>query len=147
MSNTDVVKMLQLVKRVKVSTGSYQRRLELSEADVQSLSGLFDYVLSTLKDQRFNVYTAALMCQCGCFMTNEHFGAEESMHYYNGKYYYEDGAVVSESYMETLNKEFGDTWYIKYTPDKVDVKKLSGVHRANDGYVLVTGSYENCVMS
>ena len=147
MSNTDVVKMLQLVKRVKVSTGGYQRRLELSEADVQSLSGMFDYVLSTLKEQRFNVYTAALMCQCGCFMTNVHFGAEESMHYYNGKYYYEDGAVVSESYMEMLNKELGDTWYIKYTPDKVDVKKLSGMHRANDGYTLATGSYENCVSS
>lgn len=109
MSNTDVVKMLQLVKRVKLSTGGYKRRLELSEADVQSLSGIFDYVLSTLKEQKFNVYIAALMCQCGCFITNVYFGAEESMHYYNGKYYYEEGAVVSESYMEVLNKKFGDT--------------------------------------
>lgn len=147
MSNTDVVKMLQLVKRVKLSTGGYKRRLELSEADVQSLSGLFDYMLSTLKEQKFNVYTAALMCQCGCFMTNVYFGAEESMHYYNGKYYYEEGVVVSESYMEILNKEFGDTWHIKYTPDEVDVKKLSDMHRANDGYTLVTGSYEDCVSS
>jgi len=108
---------------------------------------MFDYVLSTLKEQKFNVYTAALMCQCGCFMTNEHFGAEESMHYYNGKYYYEDGAVVSESYMEMLNKEFEDTWYVKYTPDEVDVKKLSEMHRANDGYTLATGSYEDCIVS
>ena len=147
MSNTDVVKMLQLVKRVKLSTRGYTRRLELSETGVQSISGMFDYVLGTLKEQKFNVYTAALMCQCGCFMTNEHFGAEESMHYYNGKYYYEDGAVVSESYMEILNKEFGDTWCIKYTPDEVDVKKLSDKHRANDGFTLVTGSYEDCVAS
>lgn len=147
MSNTDIVKMLQLVKRVKLSTRGYTRRLELSDVGVQSLSGMFDYVLSTLKEQKFNVYTAALMCQCGCFMTNEHFGAEESMHYYNGKYYYEDGAVVSESYMEMLNKEFEDTWYVKYTPDEVDVKKLSEMHRANDGYTLATGSYEDCIVS
>lgn len=147
MSNTDVVKMLQLIKRVKLYTGGYKRRLELSEADVQSLSGMFDYVLSTLKEQKFNVYTAALMCQCGYFITNVYFGAEESMHYYNGKYYYEEGAVVSESYMEVLNKKFGDTWYIKYTPDEVDIKKLSDMHRANDGFTLITGSYENCVIS
>lgn len=147
MSNTDVVKMLQLVKRVKLSTGGYKRRLELSEVDVQSLSGMFDYVFGTFREQRFDVYTAVLMCQCGCFVANEHFGAEESMHYYNGKYYYEDGAVVSESYVKVLNEEFKDTWYIKYTPDEVDEKKLGDMHRANDGFTLITGSYENCVMS
>lgn len=147
MSDTDVVKMLRLIKRVRLSTRGCTCRLELSDEGVKVLSEMFDYVLGTFKERKFNVYTATLMCQCGCFVSNEHFGAEESMHYYNGKYYYEDGAVVPESYMDGLNKEFKDTWYIKYTPDEVDEKKLSDMHRANGGYMLITGSYEDCVTS
>lgn len=46
-----------------------------------------------------NLDEALLSAKNGNFVTNEYFGHTQSLHYYNGKFYYEDGAVVPKEFL------------------------------------------------
>ena len=84
-------------------------------------------------------------CKEGNFVTNLYFDSEQSMHMYNDKLYYEDGAVVPEDFIHNESWAIED-WKIKHAADKVDKNKLSELHENSRGMMLNTGSYEDCII-
>ena len=68
---------------------------------------------------------ALLKAKEGNFITNEYLDTYECIHYYNGKFYYEDGAVIPEDTMYENDYTKNANWRIKFTADQVDKEKLS----------------------
>lgn len=80
----------------------------------------------------------------GNFLSNNYFGDEESMHYYKGNYYYEDGPILDEKLIDSLGKEDWD-WYVKYPKEKVNLEKLQEMHSSNRISRIYSISYEDCI--
>ena len=92
-----------------------------------------------------NLYEALNSAEEGNFVTHRTFGADQSLHYYSGKYYYEDGAgFVSADFLESQDWA-REGWCIKYAADRIDREELQRIHENNRGYVLPEGSYESCL--
>lgn len=83
----------------------------------------------------------------GCFVSCNGLERNESIHWYNGKYYFEDGAVVTEDFLEERSWAFEGIWYIKASEDDVDKEKLRMMHEDSKGLMLSTGSYEDCILT
>ena len=64
----------------------------------------------------------------GNFVTSSMFDRNQSMHWYNGKYYYEDGAVVPEEFLYKEDWAIGYPWEIIIPKEKVDFAKLKSMH-------------------
>lgn len=96
------------------------------------------------KGVTMNLQEALLAAKDGNFVTNEYFSRTESLHWYKGKYYYEDGAVVSKEYL--LNQDFAvnGEWSIAISKEGVDFDRLKLLHDKNKGRMLISGSYMEC---
>lgn len=83
----------------------------------------------------------------GNFVTNQYFDSDQSMHYWNGKFYYEDGAVVTQEFLETQKFATEGEWRICIPVEKVDRERLNKVHIDSRGMMLDSKSgYQQCVL-
>lgn len=92
-----------------------------------------------------NLKEAFLSAKEGNFVTSEMFDRNQSMHYYQGDFYYEDGAVVPMEFLYNENWAVQYPWSIRISKDKVDFDKLKEMHEKSMGYMLQKGSYMDCV--
>lgn len=95
-------------------------------------------------------HEAEIKAEEGNFMTHRGFSSYESMHYFNGELYYEDGAVINHhlSWLFENIKDFGENWEIKYSADMVDKEKLAQLHN-KAGSLMISHfgeSYEDAIM-
>lgn len=88
---------------------------------------------------------ALLKAKEGNFITNEYLDTYECIHYYNGKFYYEDGAVIPEDNMYENDYTKNANWRIKFTADQVDKEKLSKMHEKSQGLMLINSSYVEAI--
>ena len=88
---------------------------------------------------------ALLKAKEGNFITNEYLDTYECIHYYNGKLYYEDGAVIPEDTMYENDYTKNANWRIKFTADQVDKEKLSKMHEKSQGLMLINSSYVEAI--
>ena len=82
----------------------------------------------------------------GNFVTSTQFSKDQSMHWYKGKYYYEDGAVVPEEFLYNEDWAVNYPWEIIISKEKVDFIKLDKMHKRSMGYMLQKGSYMDCTI-
>lgn len=82
----------------------------------------------------------------GNFVTNEHFDRNQSLHYYNGQFYYEDGAVVTPDFLYAQDFAVNGAWKISIRKENVNRNKLHDMHENNKGYTLQSGSYHECYL-
>ena len=87
-----------------------------------------------------NLKEAFLSAKEGNFVISSVFDNSQSMHYYKGKYYYEDGAVVSEEFLYNEDWARQYSWEISIPKEKVDFDKLKKMHERSMGYMLQKGS-------
>ena len=88
---------------------------------------------------------ALLKAKEGNFITNEYLDTYESIHYYNGKFYYAAGAVIPEDTMYENDYTKNANWRIKFTADQVDKEKLSKMHEKSQGLMLINSSYVEAI--
>lgn len=91
-----------------------------------------------------NLNEALLSAKYGNFVTNEYFDKTQSLHYYNGKFYYEDGAVVPKEFLHSQDFAINGKWSIAIQKEDIDFDKLKSIHDENKGYMLSSGSYMDC---
>lgn len=82
----------------------------------------------------------------GNFVTNQYFDNDQSMHFYNGELYYEDGCIVTEEYL--IRQLFATTgeWRIHTPKESIDIDKLNKMHIESKGYTLHGKSYNDCII-
>lgn len=93
-----------------------------------------------------NLREAFVSAKEGNFVTSTMFDKNQSMHYYNGKYYYEDGAVVPKEFLFNEDWAIQYPWEIRIPKEKVDFDKLKKMHDRSMGYMLEKGNYMECVI-
>ena len=93
------------------------------------------------------LYEALEYARKGCFVTCNGLENYESIHWYNGKYYFEDGAVVTKEFLENSFWAAKGNWRIKASEEDVDKEKLKKMHEESKGLMLFTGSYEDCILT
>ena len=81
----------------------------------------------------------------GCFVTSSVFSTDQSMHYWNGKFYYEDGAVVPTEFLDKEDWAHDMPWRVVATKEQVDLDKLNKMHVDSHGYMLERNSYMECI--
>ena len=91
-----------------------------------------------------NLQEALLAAESGNFVTNEYFSQAESLHYYRGTYYYEDGAVVPKGFLLNQSFALNGEWSIAIPKEDVDFDRLRSMHSKSEGYMLASGSYMEC---
>ncbi len=91
-----------------------------------------------------NLKEALVSAKGGNFVTNEYFDYTQSLHYYNGKFYYEDGALVSEEFLYSQDFAINGEWSIAIQKEDIDFNKLKSMHDRNRGYMLSSDSYMDC---
>lgn len=82
----------------------------------------------------------------GNFVTNQMFDKNQSMHYYKGKFYYEDGAVVPTEFLRYEGWANEYPWEVVATKEKVNFCLLDKMHERSMGYMLQKGSYMECII-
>jgi hypothetical protein len=95
-----------------------------------------------------NADEALEFAEKGNFVTHEGFDSDQSLHYWRGKYYYNDGAIVPPDF---IHKNFCETnlyegWSVKYTPEQIDSQMLDSLHE-EFGHLMIGSSgrsYEEC---
>lgn len=96
-----------------------------------------------------NIAKAIITCKDGHFMTNNLFGSEQSIHYYNGKIYQEDGSIVDQSLLVKQGWSTHCDWFIKYNKDHINQKKLKEYHimysKDPIKFTLDGKSFEDCI--
>ena len=82
----------------------------------------------------------------GFFMTNDSFSEDQSLHFWKGDFYYEDGALLNDKFLESLYEQdwSKEHWHVKKAPYEYDKDKLEKMHIESKGYMLQNGSYEDC---
>ena len=93
-----------------------------------------------------NLKEALISAREGNFVTSTRFDSNESLHYYKGKYYYEDGAVVTEEFLFNADWTVQHPWEIRIPKEKVDFDKLKKMHDESKGYMLQERSYMDCII-
>lgn len=93
-----------------------------------------------------NLEEAIKSAKEGNFVTNTYFGSDQSMHYYEGHLYYEDGIKVPEDFLNKQSFAKGNTWSIKIKKEDVDNNKLKEYHKMRNRYSFITEeiSFEQC---
>lgn len=91
-----------------------------------------------------NLTEACVSAREGNFVTNEYFSPDQSMHYYAGNLYYEDGAVVTFSFLRSQEFAVEGEWRICISKEDVDFDKLEAMHKKNGHMMLSSGSYMDC---
>lgn len=91
-----------------------------------------------------NLQEALISAKDGNFVTNEYFSHDQSLHYYRGKYYYEDGAVVPAEFLQSQDFAINGKWSIAIKKENIDFARLESMHDKNSGYMLTSGSYMDC---
>lgn len=81
----------------------------------------------------------------GCFVTSSVFSSDQSMHYWNGKFYYEDGAVVPVEFLDKEDWAHDMPWRVIALQEQVDQDKLNKMHVDSHGYMLESRSYMECI--
>lgn len=81
----------------------------------------------------------------GCFVTSSVFSSDQSMHYWNGKFYYEDGAVVPIEFLDKEDWAHDMPWRVVALKEQVDQDKLNKMHVDSHGYMLESRSYMECI--
>ena len=84
--------------------------------------------------------------EAGNFVTSEYFSSDQSMHYWNGRFYYEDGAVVTPEFLHSENWASKNPWRVTIPKDIVDTDKLQEMHIQSGGYMLDNHTYNECVL-
>lgn len=130
----DLVKELQ---QIRIDIQNNQRRLE--DTITESLP-LVDSLRQSL-DEEFDLTTAVSLCKAGYFVQHVQFSNNESMHYYDGKLYFEDGTSVNVQYLQ--EQELFDHWRVKKNPLEIDLIKLRNLHAIAEESIL-EGSFEEC---
>lgn len=92
-----------------------------------------------------NLKEALQAAKQGNFVTNEHFSEDESLHYWNRKFYYEDGAIVPRYFLENEKFATEGEWSICIPVEKVDKERLHKVHIDSKGLMLYGRGYMECV--
>ena len=79
-------------------------------------------------------------------MTNDNFSEDQSLHFWKGDFYYEDGALLNDEFLESLYEQdwSKEHWHVKKAPYEYDKDKLEKMHIESKGYMLQNGSYEDC---
>lgn len=96
-----------------------------------------------------NLNEAILSASEGNFITHISFDRKESMHEYDGKLYYEDGADLTTSgFIDALHQMAWakEGWEIKYPKERVDSNKLIEMHKDAGHSMLYKQSYEDCII-
>lgn len=96
---------------------------------------------------RLNLDKALKKARKGSFVSNVYFSEDESLHYWNGNYYYEDGAIVTEEFLSTQDWANRDSWFVLASRDKVDSVKLDSMHLEANGCMLRNGSYMDSILT
>ena len=91
-----------------------------------------------------NLQEALSSARDGNFVTNAYFDSDQSLHYYKGDYYYEDGAVVTDEFLGEQEFATKGTWRVAIPKEDIDADKLKTMHEKNKGYMLQSGSYMDC---
>lgn len=91
-----------------------------------------------------NLVEACVSAREGNFVTNDYFGPDQSMHYYNGTLYYEDGAVVTDEFLHSQEFAVIGKWRVSIPKENVDFDKLKAMHKKNGHMMLSSGSYMDC---
>lgn len=91
-----------------------------------------------------NLEEALRSAKEGNFVTNEYFDSSQSLHYYNGKFYYEDGAVIPEEFLDSQDFAVNGKWSIAIKREDIDFGKLKSMHDKSRGYMLTSGNYMDC---
>lgn len=92
---------------------------------------------------------ALTLCHLGFFMTHGSLSSGESMHAYDGKIFYEDGACLSTGGLIENPLEWMETgWRIKACPHEIDYAKLSTMHKNSAGHMLQSAitTYDSCII-
>ena len=93
------------------------------------------------------LHEACQSCRDGNFVSHNCFDSSQSMHDYKHDLYYEDGAIISNDLEWLDNQTWAkDGWYIKYPKECVDGEKLDKMHKDNKGYMLHSGTFEDCII-
>lgn len=131
---------------VRSGSKDFTRSESVTRVDLDRVKEVFNFTLGLLTVKEFCLNDAILLCKCGCFVKHVLFDAEQSMHAFEGKLYYEDGACLSDEFLETLEEAYKYGWSIKYLPSQVDTHSLYTKHKFANGMMLRQGkSYEDCV--
>lgn len=140
---------------IKESTLSYFTKEVHKAKDAEARSVWFKgskygEMLNTIQEEvgeNFELDDACLLCNFGFFVSNNSLAANESMHGYDDKIYYEDGACLTMSGLLVHPYEWMESgWYIKASPHEVDFKKLSDMHEQSRGCMIYGSSYEECII-
>jgi hypothetical protein len=93
------------------------------------------------------LFEAFVSCRNGDFVSHQNFDSSQSMHEYKYSLYYEDGANL-DNHIDWLEGEkwAKDGWFVKYPRWKIDTEKLNKIHKDNGGFMLQSGSYEDCII-
>lgn len=136
--DTAVLDIVRELQHIRIDIQNSQKRLEDTIRD--SLKCV-DSLQRMLNDE-FDLTTAVALCKAGYFVQHVDFGSRESMHYYDGSLYYEDGTEVTVQFLTDNNKS--ENWRVKKNPLEVDLIKLRDMHIEAEGMMLDSGSYEDC---
>lgn len=119
-------------------------------ADREKLNASYVNVISEIKQQAgecVDLNDAIVLCNLGFFMTHSNFDSNESMHYYNGRLYYEDGACLTTSGLIEHPLEWMESgWKIKACPHEIDFDKLKEMHDRAGDKMLSGKSYTDCII-
>lgn len=100
-----------------------------------------------MQSVKMSITEAFDLARKGNFMTHERFSPDQSLHFWNGSFYYEDGAMVTIRLLRECDDElFAKGWLIKKPKEKVNFKKLDEMHKKNAPYMLKEGSYEESLI-
>lgn len=97
-----------------------------------------------------NLLEALQSAREGNFVSHHSFDYNESMHEYNGDFYYEDGTNLTVGgFINRLAYEewSREGWFIKYSKEQIDKEKLKNLHNNSKGYMLNNKSYEDCIIN
>lgn len=96
---------------------------------------------SEVVGQNLSIREALQYAKDGCFVTSQIFSSDQSLHYWDGKFYYEDGAVVTEEFFDSQDWATVVPWRVVAFKDEVDFALLNKMHERNRGYMVTDGSY------
>lgn len=99
----------------------------------------------SLVGKELTFHEAFEYAKLGCFVTSELFSSDQSLHFWNNHFYYEDGAVVSPLRLGEEDWAVLRPWKIIAAPHMIDTDKLDMMHKKANGYMLYNGSYMDCI--
>lgn len=100
---------------------------------------------SEISNQNLSLKEAISFAEEGCFVASQMFSPDQSMHYWGGKFYYEDGAVVPLEFFDDQDWAHNIPWRIVAFKDEVCAHLLNQMHQNSNGYMLENSSYMDAI--